>query len=156
MANGGVALLTNGVEAITGEPISAWIPAVDRLNAAVWQSDWLASPQRVRGAPHLRLTVTPGSSGQTTVIAYLYDTDWAGTGSLVTHVAVTLRNAVAGQPYAVDVDFPATAYDVPSGHRLSLVIDTVDPLYADKAPAFSTVKLSSPSSSPSYVSLPLK
>ncbi|KFE67330.1 hypothetical protein DB31_8770 [Hyalangium minutum] len=156
VANGGVALLTNGAEAITGEPISAWIPAVDRLNGAVWQSDWLSSPQRVRGAPHLRLTVTPGSSGQTTVIAYLYDTDWAGTGSLITHVAVTLRNAVAGQPYAVDVDFPATAYDVPIGHRLSLVVDTADPLYADKAPAFSSVKLSSSSSSPSYVSLPLK
>ncbi|MDC0707435.1 CocE/NonD family hydrolase [Stigmatella sp. ncwal1] len=156
VANGGVVLLTSGAEAITGEPITAWIPAVDRSNAAVWQSEWLTSPQRVRGAPHLRLTVTPGSSGQTTVIAYLYGTDWAGTGSLVTHVAVTLRNTVAGQPYAVDVDFPATAYDIPSGHRLSLVIDTVDPLYADKAPLFSSVKFSSPSSSPSYVSLPLK
>lgn len=156
VANGGVVLLTNGAEAITGEPPQAWIPAVDRSNAAVWQSDWLSSSKRVRGAPHLRLTVTPGSSGQTTVIAYLYDTDWAGTGSLVTHVAVTLRNAVAGQPAAVDVDFPATAYDIPSGHRLSLVIDTVDPLYADKAPAFSSVRLSSPSTSPSYLSLPLK
>ncbi|SEM10169.1 X-Pro dipeptidyl-peptidase C-terminal non-catalytic domain-containing protein [Stigmatella aurantiaca] len=149
-------LLTSGAEAITGEPITAWIPAVDRWNAAVWQSEWLTSPRRVRGAPHLRLTVTPGSSGQTTVIAYLYDTDWTGMGSIVTHVAVTLRDAVAGQPYAVDADFPATAYDIPSGHRLSLVIDTVDPLYADKAPRFSSVKFSSPSSSPSYVSLPLK
>ncbi|OJT21880.1 acyl esterase [Archangium sp. Cb G35] len=156
VANGGVVLLTNGVEAITGEPPTAWIPAVDRANAAVWQSEWLTSPRRVRGAPHLRLTVTPGSSGQTTVIAYLFDTDWSGTGSLVTHVAVTLRDAVAGQPRVLDVDFPATAYDVPNGHRLSLVIDTVDPLYADKAPAFSTVKFSSTSSSPSYVSLPLK
>ncbi|WP_257447558.1 CocE/NonD family hydrolase [Archangium lipolyticum] len=156
IANGGLALLTNGVEAITGEPPTAWIPAVDRSNAAVWQSDWLTSPQRVRGAAHLRLNVTPGNSGQTTVIAYLYDTDWGGTGSLVTHVAVTLRDAVAGHPYAVDVDFPATVYDIPSGHRLSLVIDTVDPLYADKAPSFSTVKLSSSTSSPSYVSLPLK
>ncbi|MDY7232689.1 CocE/NonD family hydrolase [Hyalangium rubrum] len=156
VANGGVVLLTNGAEAITGEPPTAWIPAVDRSNAAVWQSDWLTSPRRVRGTPHLRLTVTPGSSGQTTVLAYLYDTDWGGTGSLVTHVAVTLRDAVAGQPYAVDVDFLSTAYDIPSGHRLSLVLDTVDPLYADKAPAFSTVRFSSPSSSPSYVSLPLK
>ncbi|NMO15206.1 acyl esterase [Pyxidicoccus fallax] len=156
VANGGVVLLTNGAEAITGEPAQAWLPAVDRDNAGVWHSDWLTSPQRVRGAARLRLTVTPGSSGATTVIAYLYDTDWGGTGSLVTHVAVTLRDAVAGRPYLVDVDFPATAYDVPSGHRLSLVIDTVDPLYADKAPAFSTLQFSSSTSSPSYVSLPLK
>lgn len=156
VANGGVVLLTNGAEAITGEPAKAWLPAVDRDNAGLWQSDWLSAPQRVRGAAHLRLTVTPGSSGQTTVIAYLYDTDWAGTGSLVTHVAVTFRDAVAGQARAVDVDFPATVYDVPSGHRLSLVIDTVDPLYADRAPLFSTVKFSSSSSSPSYLTLPLK
>ncbi|MCY1016262.1 CocE/NonD family hydrolase [Pyxidicoccus sp. MSG2] len=156
VANGGVVLLTNGAEAITGEPPTAWIPAVDRDNAGVWQSASLSSPQRVRGAAHLRMTVTPGSSGQTTIIAYLYDTDWAGTGSLVTHIALTLRDAVAGQARVVDVDFPATAYDVPSGHRLSLVIDTVDPLYADKAPLFSTVKFSSSSSSPSYLTLPLK
>ncbi|WNG34370.1 CocE/NonD family hydrolase [Archangium violaceum] len=156
VANGGLVLLTNGAEAITGEPATAWIPAVDRSNAGVWQSDWLTSPQRVRGAAHLRLTVTPGNSGPTTVVAYLYDTEWGGKGSLVTHVAVTLRDAVAGQPHTVDVDFPATAYDIPSGHRLSLVIDTVDPLYADKAPRFSTVKFSSSASSPSYVSLPLK
>ncbi|MFY0576291.1 hypothetical protein ACN28S_19750 [Cystobacter fuscus] len=54
------------------------------------------------------------------------------------------------------MDFPATAYDIPSGHRLSLVIDTVDALYADKAPDFSTVRFSSPGNSPSYVSLPLR
>ncbi|MBU8894001.1 acyl esterase [Corallococcus sp. H22C18031201] len=156
VANGGVVLLTNGAEALTGEPPSAWIPAVDRTNAGVWQSDWLSSARRVRGAAHLHLTVTPGRSGQTTVVAYLYDTNWAGTGSLVTHVAVTLRDVVAGQPYTVDADFPATAYDVPSGDRLSLVIDTVDPLYADKAPALTSVKFSSPAGNPSYVSVPLK
>lgn len=156
VANGGVVLLTNGAEALTGDAPTAWIPAVDRSFAGVWQSDWLSSARRVRGAAHLHLTVTPGSSGQTTIVAYIYDTNWAGTGSLVTHAAVTLRGAVAGQPYTVDVDFPATAYDVPSGDRLSLVIDTVDPLYGDKGALFTSVKFSSPSSSPSYVSLPLK
>ena len=110
----------------------------------------------MRGAPHLRLTVTPGSSGQTTVIAYLYDTDWSGTGRLVTHVAYTLRGAVAGQAYTIDTDFPSTAYDVPAGNRLSLVVDTVDPLYADQGALFTSVRFSSPLSAPSYVSLPLK
>jgi hypothetical protein len=77
-------------------------------------------------------------------------------GRLVTHVAYTLRGAVVGQAYTVDTAFPATAYDVPSGNRLSLVIDTVDLLYTDQAPLFTSVKLSSPSSNPSYVSLPLR
>lgn len=156
VANGGVVLLSNGAEALTGEPPTAWIPAVSRLVAGVWQSSTLSSARRVRGAAHLHLTVTPSNSGQTTIIAYLYDTDWSGTGRLVTHVPYTIRNAVAGQAYIVDTDFPATVYDVPSGDNLSLIIDTVDPLYADQAPAFTTVKFSSPSSDPSYVSLPLK
>ncbi len=155
-ANGGVVMLTNGAEALTGEPPTAWIPAVSVVNAGLWQSDWLTSARRLRGAAHLRLTVTPGSSGQTTIIAYLYDTDWFGTGRLVTHVAYTLRDAVAGQAYTVDTDFPTTVYDVPNGNRLSLVIDTVDPLYADQAAPFTTVKFSSPSGNPSYVSLPLR
>jgi hypothetical protein len=155
-AYGGVVLLTNGAEALTGEPPTAWIPAVSRANAGVWQSDWLTSARRLRGAAHLHLTVTPGSSGQTTVIAYLYDTDWAGTGRLVTHVAFTIRGAVAGQTRTVDTDFPATVYDVPNGDRLSLVIDTVDLLYADQAPPFTSVKFSSPAGDPAYVSLPLK
>ncbi|HYH95389.1 CocE/NonD family hydrolase [Hyalangium sp.] len=155
-AYGGAVLLTNGAEALTGIPPLAWIPSVSRVNAGIWQSDWLTSARRLRGAAHLRLTITPASSGQTTIIAYLYDTDWAGTGRLVTHVAFTIRGAVAGQAYTVDTDFPTTAYDVPSGNRLSLVIDTVDPLYADLAAPFTSVKFSSPSGNPSYVSLPLK
>jgi putative CocE/NonD family hydrolase len=156
VANGGIALLSNGAEALTGDPPYAWIPAVSRLTAGVWQSGWLSGARRVRGAAHLHTTVTPGSSGQTTVVAYVYDTDGLGNGYLVTHVAYTLRGAVAGQAYTVDTDFPATVYDVPSGHRLSLIIDTVDPLYGDQAPAFTTVKFSSPSADPSYVSVPLK
>jgi predicted acyl esterase len=156
VSNGGAVLLTNGAEALTGELPTAWIPAVSRANAGVWQSDWLTSSRRLRGAAHLHVTVTPGSSGQTTVVAYLYDTDLTGTGRLVTHVAFTLRGAVAGQAYTVDTDFPATAYDVPSGDRLSLVVDTVDPLYADQGALFTSVKFSSPAANPSYVSLPLK
>ncbi len=156
LSDGGAVLLTNGAEALTGIPPLAWIPGVSRVNASVWESDWLSTARRLRGAAHLHLTVTPGSSGQTTVIAYLYDTDVTGTGSLVTHVAYTIRGAVAGQAYTVDTDFPATAYDVPSGDRLSLVIDTVDPLYADQGALFTSVKFSSSTSNPSYVSLPLK
>jgi hypothetical protein len=71
-------------------------------------------------------------------------------------VAYTLRGVVAGQPYTIDTAFPATAYDVPSGNRLTLVVDTVDPLYADQAALFTTVRLSSPSGNPSWVSLPLR
>lgn len=117
-AHGGAVLLSNGAEALTGIPPVAWIPAVDSSYAGIWQSPWLTSARRVRGSPRLHLTVTPGSSGQTTVIAYLYDTDWAGWGRLVTHVAYTLRGVVAGQPQELRAPRPRCSVPRRSGERL--------------------------------------
>jgi predicted acyl esterase len=155
-ANGGVVLLTNGAEALTGDLPYLWVPSVSRLNAGVWQSSYFSGVRRIRGAAKLHLTVTPSNSGQSTVIAYLYDVDVLGNGRLLTHVPYTLRGTTGGHAYTIDTDFPATAYDLPSGHRLSLIVDTVDPLYGDSAPLLSTVKFSSPSGSGSYVSVPLR
>ncbi|WP_406385036.1 hypothetical protein [Streptomyces sp. NBC_01618] len=39
---------------------------------------------------------------------------------------------------------------VPAGRRLALVIDTLDPLYAEHGPAGSQLTFSSPSADPSY------
>jgi hypothetical protein len=63
------------------------------------------------------------------VVAYLYDVDALGTGRLVGHAPVTWRT-----DGPLDVRFPATSYDVPAGHRVALVVDTVDPLYLDAGP----------------------
>lgn len=141
VADAGVALLTNGAESLTGIPPVAWLPAVSRLNAGVWQSPPLAEAVAVRGEPTLRLTVTP-SVPTTTAIAYLYDVDGLGTGKLITHVPYTLIGAVPGAPTTVDFDFFSTAYDVAAGHRLAVVVDTVDPLYLDAAPLGSTLTFS--------------
>lgn len=156
LANGGAVLLTNGAEALTGEPPYLWVPSESRVQAGVWQSSYFSSARRIRGAPRLHVTVTPSGSGQTTLVAYLYDVDGLGNGSLITHVPYTLRGVSGGSAYTVDTAFPATAYDVPSGHRLTLIVDTVDPLYADKAPAFSTMRFSSPPGNASTLKVPLR
>nr|MDT0659308.1 CocE/NonD family hydrolase [Micromonospora sp. DSM 115978] len=133
VASGGVALLSNGLEALTGTPATAWLPAVSRLQGAVWQSAPLATRAEVRGVARLRLTVRPAAATGT-VVAYLYDLDPAGLGRLITHAPVSWRGAATGVAVPLDLALPATAWNVPAGHRLALVVDTRDPLYLHANP----------------------
>ena len=144
VADGGVVLLSNGLTALTGQPPTAWIPGVDRGHAGVWISSSLGSTLRVRGIPTVHLRVTP-SSGNGTLIAYLYDMDWAGTGSLLTHAPISWRGASAGTALTLDLRLPATTWNVPAGHRLALVVDGYDPLYLDDNGALANVTFSGPS-----------
>jgi len=130
VADAGVVLLSNGLEALTGTPPTAWLPAVNRANGAVWTSPALASGVAIRGIADLHLTVKP-EKATGTIVAYLYDTDSLGTGKLIAHVPYTWIGKTAGQAMTIDTPLPATAWDLPAGHRLSLVVDTEDPLYLD-------------------------
>jgi len=130
IADAGVVLLSNGLEALTGTPPIAWLPAVNRINGAVWTSSTLSTGAAIRGIAKLHLTVKPDKSTGT-VVAYLYDTDSLGTGKLITHIPYTWTGATAGKSLTIDTPLPATAWDLPAGHKLSLVIDTEDPLYLD-------------------------
>jgi hypothetical protein len=125
-AGAGVALLSNGVEGLTGIPPLVWLPSVSRHDAGVWVSARYPTGTRLRGISTLHLAVTSAHPGGT-LVAYLYDLDAAGLGRLLSHAPVSWRTA----PGAVDLPMQVTAYDVPAGHRLALVVDTKDPLYAD-------------------------
>jgi putative CocE/NonD family hydrolase len=125
-ADAGVAVLSNGFTTLTGIPPTVWLPSVNRLNAAVWESDSLPDGAAIRGTGALHLAFG-GSPSQGTVVAYLYDTDVRGTGRLITQVPATWLAPAAD----LDIRLPAVAYDVPAGHHLALVVDTKDPLYFD-------------------------
>jgi hypothetical protein len=56
-------------------------------------------------------------------VAYLYDLDRLGNAGLITHAPVTWLGTGSGDR-GVDVALPATAYDLPAGHSLTLVVDT--------------------------------
>jgi putative CocE/NonD family hydrolase len=126
-ADAGVMMLTNAVEQLTAVPPVVAMPTVGPLHAAVWTSAPVAGRQEIRGATHLRLETQRQPAG--TVVAYLYDVDALGIGRLVVHEPMTWTN-----DGTLDIRFPVTSYDVPAGHRLALVVDTVDPLYADAGP----------------------
>ncbi|WP_225827521.1 CocE/NonD family hydrolase [Streptomyces naphthomycinicus] len=153
-ADGGVVFLSSILDQVAQLPPVASMPLLPRRWAAVWQSERQGSAQRVRGTARLHTTLTPTDESGT-LVAYLYDVGPLGIGKLVTHAPYSWHGRTPGEPIAVDLDLFSTAYDVPAGHRLALVVDTVDPLYAEHNPSGAQLTFSSPADDPSYVSVPL-
>ncbi|MBG0567124.1 CocE/NonD family hydrolase [Actinoplanes aureus] len=129
VAGGGIVLITNGAAAITGEQPKIWLPFVDRGKAGVWAAERPSTVQKIRGSAKLHLELS-GAESKGTVVAYLYDLDAVGNAKLITHAPATWLSG--GGSRDVDLRLPATAYDLPAGHSLTLVIDTVDPLYYEE------------------------
>ncbi|MGK5627672.1 CocE/NonD family hydrolase [Streptomyces sp. URMC 123] len=154
-ANGGTVMLSNTLEQFLRIPPLASIPLLPRAYAAVWQTERYEQAQSIRGTVKLHTTVTPTASSGTAV-AYLYDVGALGVGKLITTAPLTFHDATPGRPFPVDLDLYSTAYDVPAGHRLALVVDTVDPLYAEHNPDGARLTFSSPAHDPSRLDVPLR
>ncbi|MDV5149270.1 CocE/NonD family hydrolase [Streptomyces sp. SBC-4] len=154
-ANGGITLLTNLLDQLLRTPPTVSVPLLNQAFAGVWQSERYATPQRVRGTAEVHTTVT-STKESGTFVAYLYDVGPLGVGKLISNAPYTFHGRTPGKPFAVDLELFSTAYDVPAGHRLALVVDTVDPLYIEHNPTGAQLTFSSPSADPSYVSVPLR
>ncbi|SNX64937.1 putative CocE/NonD family hydrolase [Streptomyces sp. TLI_55] len=154
-ADGGVVFLSSILDQVARIPPVASIPLLPRRWAAVWQSEKYATAQQVRGTTTLHTTVTPTDESGT-LVAYLYDVGPLGLGKLVTHAPYTFHGRTPGAAFGLDLELYSTAYDVPAGHRLALVVDTVDPLYIEHNPSGAQLTFSSPANDPSYVSIPLR
>ncbi|MFD4913901.1 CocE/NonD family hydrolase [Streptomyces virginiae] len=154
-ANGGILLLSSALDQFVKAPPIASVPLLPRAFAAVWQSERYDRARRIRGTAKLHTTVTP-TKGDGTFVAYLYDVGPLGIGKLVSNAPYTFHGKTPGQAFGVDLELFSTAYDVPAGHRLALVVDTVDPLYIEHNPLGAQMTFSSPRTDPSYVSVPLR
>ncbi|MFC7303161.1 CocE/NonD family hydrolase [Streptomyces monticola] len=154
-ANGGITMLTGLLDQFVKLPPMASVPLLPRSAAAVWQSQRYDTPQRVRGTAKLHTTLTPTKESGT-LVAYLYDVGPLGLGKLVSHAPYTFHGKTPGKAFGVDLELFSTAYDVPAGHRLAMVVDTVDPLYIEHNPTGAQLTFSSPAADPSYVSVPLR
>lgn len=154
-ADGGIVFLSSILDQVAQVPPIASIPLLPRRWAAVWQSERYASAQQVRGTVKLHTTVTDTKESGT-LVAYLYDVGPLGLGKLVSNAPYTWHGQTPGKPFGVDLELFSTAYDVPAGHRLALVVDTVDPLYIEHNPSGAQLTFSSPANDPSYVSIPLR
>ncbi|MFJ5530456.1 alpha/beta fold hydrolase [Streptomyces sp. NPDC093261] len=154
-ADGGVIFLSSILDQLVHLPPIASIPLLPRRYAAVWQSPKYATAQHIRGTAKLHTTVT-GTKESGTLIAYLYDVGPLGLGKLISNAPYTWHGLTPGKPFGLDLELFSTAYDVPAGHRLALVVDTVDPLYIEHNPSGAQLTFSSPAEDPSYVSVPLR
>jgi predicted acyl esterase len=115
--------------------------SVSRHDAGVWVSERYPTGARVRGIPRLHLSLT-SSRPTGTVVAYLYDVNDVGFGRLVSHAPSTWLGSSSNSTIianGLDVPMQVTAFDLPAGHRLGLVLDTRDPLYLDANRRDSTV-----------------
>jgi len=154
-ADGGIVFLSSILDQVAQVPPMTYVPLLPRRYAAVWQSERHRTTQRIRGAAKLHTTVTP-TKPSGTLVAYLYDVGPLGLGKLVSNAPFTFHGRTPGRPFGVDLELFSTAYDVPAGHRLALVVDTVDPLYIEHNPSGAQLTFSSPADDPSYVTVPLR
>lgn len=127
--------------------------SISRSAAAVWEGAADTAERLVTGAPTVHLTVTP-STANSTVIGYLYDVDASGAGTLMTYKPYSLTRAAAGVATAVDLALEPITWTLPAGHRLALVIDTVDPRFQSLATS-GRVTFGSPAGDPATLTVQL-
>ncbi|MEU4290985.1 alpha/beta fold hydrolase [Kribbella sp. NPDC026596] len=154
IADSGVALVSGALQGLLSIPTGVVTPLVDRSFAGVWSGPVYTSGAVVNGTPTLHVTVKPSGSN-TSLFAYLCDVDALGVGSLISHKPLTLRDATPGKAVPIDVRLEATSWEVPAGHHLVLVVDTVDPRYLGRSVIGTSVTFSSPTGDPSWISIPV-
>jgi len=128
-ATSGLPLISDTADATLNRPIIKQLTHIDRRYAALYMTEKFKSSTRLRGAPQIRFWKAPHRTPQQMVV-YLYSSDAWARGTLISHGVVSQRSAM-DQSHEVTVDLNITAYDIPAGHRLVVVIDTRDPLYSN-------------------------
>lgn len=147
-------VVRSGYAEIAGRPKIYRTQDIDRTVAAVWTAEPAAEITRLRGIPRLRVTYRAANPGST-FVAYLLDTAPDGAAHIITHAPYTDLDSPPDSLISADIDLQATAYDVPRGNRLMLVIDARDPFYGDANLPRASLAFTSPEATPSYLDLPL-
>ena len=155
LANTGIPMISSLIEAEIDAPVITSIPLISRINGIVFETERLENTLELRGIPKLHVNVEPSKS-KYQMIAYLYDVDSVGIGRLITHGPLTDYTAKEGETQTVDMELVATAYDVPAGHKVALVVDTFDLLYAPPALDLYTLKFRFNKNEQSWLDLPIK
>jgi predicted acyl esterase len=153
IATTGIPAVAQLLESHVDVPVKVLIDFISPAKGIVFRSDRFDNGLKIRGVPKLCLNVA-FSGGKGLLAAYLYDVDDLGVGTLLTHGILGSYNRTAGQRYTLNLEFAATAYDLPAGHRLAVVIDTADPLYGQPADGYYNVNFSFSNSLQSTFTVP--
>jgi hypothetical protein len=115
---------------------------------AVWAGPDLTAPTLVSGVVKLHVPVTV--AGPTSLFAYLYDVDDAGSGRLMSYGTLTVSG-----PGDADLSLEPISWTVLAGHHVSLVVDSVDPRFLSRYVPGSAVQLASSASDRATLAVPL-
>lgn len=78
-----------------------------------------------------------------------------GSARIITHEPFTATDLSAGTARTLDWKLQPAAYDLPDGHRLALVVNSRDKLYAFTGVPDSTTTITSPAQGEAVLELPL-
>lgn len=126
-ASSGIPLASEIVEGVLAQPVQKRIALIDKNFAAVYVTAPQTKSLHLRGAPVITVQLEP-HQGPVQLVAYLYDEDQHGVGTLISYGVVTVHEA-ATEMRSLPLALRIKAYDVAEGHRLVLAIDTRDALY---------------------------
>lgn len=136
--DGGIAYLTETIDAYVDVQRPYEMALIDRLRGSVWESKRMGSKELFRGVPVLDLKFIPESSNGTLVV-YLLSLDNLNFGHLFTFSPWTFKDAVVDEVNSLTIDLTMTSYDMPPEHRLAVVIASHDTLYLDQNPSGSRI-----------------
>lgn len=156
--NGTVA--DSGVIMATGAAAQAGIAwkirpsRVKRADGLVLRTPRFGRNTVISGFPRFRTTVTP-SAKNTSLFFYLYDEGPGGEARLVTHAPYTLRGAAPGKARPLELRLQPIRWRLAKGHRLTLVVDTMDVRYRSTSTRGNRITFSSSPARPSRLTVPL-
>lgn len=153
-ATSGIPILTDLATTYINKPAEKYLSNIKMEHAAIFESQPLTETLFLRGAPRVEIALGPHES-KVQLVAYLYDVNSWNKGRLITHGVMTVQKPTQSSAH-YELDLAITGYDIPKGHRLALVLDTVDPLYTPALPPGNlyTVKIIQDRMSPTLLQLP--
>jgi predicted acyl esterase len=120
-----VPIITGGMEGQFKVPVTAYLPLTNHYVSIYYQTDPLEKGMKIRGTARVQVPIQ-ANNDKAQLIAYLYDVDRTGMGTLISYGPVTLHNLQANTPVNATVELVTTAYNIPANHSLALGFDTYE------------------------------
>jgi predicted acyl esterase len=121
-------------------------------SALLWTALTATAPLTVVGTCRLDIDVA-SSSPTASFFVYLYDVLPGGGGTLMSVTPETVAGLTSSTATPLSIDLTPTAWTLPTGDRLMVVIDTVDGRWSSQSPLGSTIEVSSTLPNPASLSL---
>ncbi|MCP3944814.1 MAG: prolyl oligopeptidase family serine peptidase [Desulfobacteraceae bacterium] len=125
----GIPVLSEFLDAHFKLPVLTSLVLANRNKSIIWESETLNSDQKIIGIPELNLWVQPTKS-EFGLVAYLYEVDKLGIGTLLTHGPFSSHGHNPDQFMNISFELAAIAHKIKAGHKIAIGIDTSDLLFS--------------------------